>query len=183
VTERIGSYIVTYTGKRFYPLDPRIEDIDVNDIIHALSNACRFAGHSTSFYSVAQHCVLVSLLCMPEDALWGLIHDASEAYIIDIPSPLKKLPEFSFYREAEKKLMDIICDVFSLPHDEPRGVKDIDKRILATEARDLTFTKGRGWIKDHEPYDFHIHPWSPEEARVKFMSRLHELMFQRRHHV
>lgn len=172
---RKGDWISTYSGKRFYPFDPRVEDIDVNDIIHSLSNLCRFGGHCNTFYSVAQHCVLVSLMCPPEDALWGLLHDASEAYLIDIPSPLKKAPEFAHYRIAEKKLQDIICKVFELPPDEPESVKLVDKRILATEARDLTFTQGRGWSTTAWPYDFNIQSWTAEHARVRFISRLHEL--------
>jgi len=177
--ERTGDWIQTFTGKRFYPLDPRAEDIDINDIIHALSNQTRFAGHCTTFYSVAQHCVLVSAMCLPENALWGLLHDASEAYLVDIPSPLKKAKEFEAYRNAEAKLMLVICEVFGLPPLEPDEVKVVDKRILATEARDLTMSHGRGWSMSYEPYDFHIVPWSPEEARIKYMSRLHELYFQR----
>lgn len=177
--DRKGGFIVTYTGKNFYPLDPRIEDIDINDIIHALSNLSRFGGHCTNFYSVAQHCVLVSLVCEKQDALWGLLHDASEAYLVDIPSPLKRCPEFEFYRTAEQNLMAVICDVFGLGRDEPPSVKLADKRVLATEARDLTMTEGRGWAASAEPYEFHIKPWSPEVARVKFISRLHELMMKR----
>lgn len=176
---RKGDWITTFTGKLFYPLDPRPEEIDINDIIHALSNQCRFAGHCTKFYSVAQHSVMVSLSCDPVDALWGLLHDASEAYLVDVPSPLKRMPEFAAYREAEKQLMGIICDVFGLSHDEPPSVKFADKRMLATEARDLTVTQGRGWTTLEAPYEFHIEPWSAEIAQVKFLSRLHELTWKR----
>lgn len=174
-----GGWIQTYSGKRFYPLDPRPEDVDVNDILHSLSNACRFAGHCTQFYSIAQHSVLVSHMCEPQDALWGLLHDSSESYLVDIPSPLKRLPEFQAYREAETKLMGVICDVFGLQKDEPASVKIADKRMLATEARDLTLSEGRGWATGVEPYDFHIKPWSPDYARAKFVSRLHELMLRK----
>lgn len=176
---RQGGFIVTYTGKPFYPLDPRPEDIDVNDIIHALSNLCRFVGHCTSFYSVGQHSVLVSLMCAPEDAFWGLLHDASEAYLVDVPSPLKRCPEFEFYRKAEAKMMATICDVFGLSRDEPPSVKLADKRMLATEARDLTMTEGRGWTPMMEPYDFHIRPWTSEYTQAKYLSRFHELMIRR----
>ena len=179
VSDRKGGFIATYTGKKFFPLDPRPEDIDIYDIAHALSNQCRFAGHCTGFYSVAQHCVLVSLMCPEEDAMWGLMHDATESYLIDVPSPLKKCPEFSFYREAEANLMAVICDVFRLSRDEPPSVKLVDKRILATEARDMTMTEGRGWVTEAEPYDFHIKPWQPEYARARYLSRLHELMLKR----
>lgn len=173
--ERKGDWIATYTGKRFYPFDPRPEDIDVNDIIHALSNQSRFAGHCTKFYSVAQHCVLVSLMCPDEDALWGLLHDASEAYLVDIPTPLKRDPIFKPYVDAENNLQNVICDVYDLPHEKPPSVKEVDRRMLVTEARDLTMSQGRGWTFKHEPYDFHIESWTPEYSRVKYLSRLHEL--------
>lgn len=176
VNERKGGFIATYTGKHFYPLDPRPEDIDINDIIHSLSHMSRFIGHCVGFYSVAQHSVLVSSMCLPEDALYGLLHDAPEAFLADIPSPLKKCPEFAFYRDAEKKLMYMIADMYGLSHDEPPSVKLADKRTLATEARDLTITEGHGWAIEAEPYDFHIKPWTPEYAKIKFTSRFHELV-------
>lgn len=147
----------------------------MNDILHALSHQCRFAGHCTQFYSVAQHCVLVSQMCDKEDALWGLLHDASEAYLVDVPSPLKRMQLFEGYRQVEKKVMDTICEAFGLGSDEPPSVKLADKRMLATEARDLTMTEGRGWATAAAPFDFHIKPWTPEYARAKFISRLHEL--------
>lgn len=178
---RVGGWIQTWSGKSFFPLDHRHAEIDINDIIHALSNQSRFAGHCTKFYSVAQHSVHVSHMCPDDSALWGLLHDASEAYLCDIPSPLKRCPEFAFYRDAEKRLMNVICDVFGLEHDEPPVVKEADKRMLATEARDLTMTQGRGW--DHPgavPYDLHIVPWEPEYARAKFVSRFHELTLMRK---
>jgi hypothetical protein len=114
-------------------------------------------------------------MCTPDTALWGLLHDASEAYLVDVPSPLKYLPEFAVYRQYERKLMNVICDVFNLQHDEPEAVNVVDKRMFATEARDLTMTEGRGWISQYEPYEFHIKAWTPEYARAKFISRLHEL--------
>jgi hypothetical protein len=180
VSQRRGDWIATYSGRKFYPLDPRVEDIDMYDIVHALSQLSRFGGHCTSFYSVAQHCVLVSLMCPPENALWGLLHDASEAYLCDVPSPLKACPEFEFYRKAEAQLMVMICTVFGLESEEPAAVKLVDKRMLATEARDLTMTQGRGWATTAEPYDFHIQAWAPEYARIKYVSRLHELMLKRK---
>lgn len=142
---------------------------------HALSNICRFGGHCTSFYPVAQHLVLASLMCQPPWQLWGLVHDGPEAYLIDIPSPLKRMPEFKPYRDAEENLMNVICDTFELPRGEPPEVKLVDKRMLATEARDLTFTQGRGWSTPAEPYDFNIIPWTPQYAEVRFLSRFYEL--------
>lgn len=176
---RKGDWITTYSGKKFYPMDPRPEDIDTFDIAQSLARLCRFNGHCTTFYSVAQHCVLVSLMCDPKDALWGLIHDASEAYVGDIPTPIKRLPEFAFYREAEDKVQNLICDCFNLPYEKPVSVSLADKRILATEARDLTMTEGRNWTTAYDPYDIHIKPWTPEHATIKYISRLHELTLKR----
>src|ERR1017187_10636100 len=78
--------ITTFSGIHFWPLLPNPADIRIEDIAHALSNQCRFAGHAREFYSVAEHSVRVSQLCPPEDALWGLLHDASEAYLTDVPA-------------------------------------------------------------------------------------------------
>lgn len=179
INTRIGDWIATHSGKRFYPLDPRPEEIDINDIAHSLSNQCRFIGHCTQFYSVSQHSVLVSLMCDKEHALWGLLHDGTEAFLTDIPTPLKKMAEFEPYRRAEKQLMDVIMKKFGLDVEEPVGVKTADKRMLATEARDLTMTEGRGWAMTHEPYDFHIKPWTPDYAKTKFIARFHELLWEK----
>lgn len=177
--DRYGDWITTHSGRRFYPLDPRVDEIDINDIAHSLSNQCRFAGHCTTFYSVAQHCVFVSLTCHPDEAAEGLMHDSPETYLVDIPSPLKKMPEFEAYRKAEQKVAEVIAARFGLQPIEPPSVKIADKRMLATEARDLTMTEGRGWSTVHEPYDFHIKPWSPEYAKTKFLARFNELMANR----
>jgi hypothetical protein len=75
--KRESEWITTYTGGKFYPFDPRIEDVNIYDISHALSQQCRFSGHCNVHYNVAQHCVFVSSLCDQKDALWGLLHDAS----------------------------------------------------------------------------------------------------------
>ena len=179
MVDRKGDWIATHSGKRFYPLDPHIDEIDINDIAHSLSNQCRFAGHCVQFYSVAQHCVLVSQVCDQVDALFGLLHDASEAYLVDIPSPLKRMPEFEAYRNAEAHMMELICARYKLPAGEPQSVKFADKRMLATEARDLTMTEGRGWAMTHEPYDFHIKPWTPDYAKTKFIARFHELLWEK----
>ena len=96
-TERKGDWIQTYTGKQFYPQDPRVEDIDIEDIAHALSLTCRFNGHVKEFYSTAQHVVLSSMFA-PFYCKWeALHHDDSEAYISDLTSPVKgMLPQYTF---------------------------------------------------------------------------------------
>jgi len=130
-----NSWIMTFTGKQFTPFDPDIEDIDIVDIAHALSNICRFGGHCSKFYSVAEHSILVSILCPPELRLTGLLHDAAEAYLGDIPTPLKQ----DAFKMAESKLMDLIHLKFCCPESRKwlAGIKPIDTYLLLVEANSL----------------------------------------------
>ena len=92
-------WIQTYTGRKFHPLRPRVAEVDVRDIAHALSLKCRFGGHCRVFYSVAEHSVRVSRVLEAkgrELAVWGLMHDAGEAYLPDVGRPVK-----SFLRVGE----------------------------------------------------------------------------------
>src|SRR5574342_1090607 len=97
----LNGSIITYTGRLFWPLSPRLEDINILDICHALSNQTRFTGHTREFYSVAQHSCLVSDLLPEKFKLDGLLHDASEAYLMDLARPVKELEQMTFFREAE----------------------------------------------------------------------------------
>src|SRR5688572_18527016 len=89
---RVGDWILTATGRSFWPLDPRADEICIDDIAQALAKVCRFGGHCCDFYSVAQHSVLVAHLVErshPQLALHALLHDAAEAYLGDFTQPLK----------------------------------------------------------------------------------------------
>lgn len=163
-------WIQTFTGAEFFPLAPEANKIRLADIAHALSLVCRFTGHVRSFYSVAEHSVRVSMLAekyaernTPGDsarvlmvAKWGLIHDASEAYLADIASPIKSQPVFALYREAEKRLQTLIAVACDLPAEEPPEVKEADRIMCATEARSL-MTAHPAWATLGEP----ITPASP----------------------
>jgi hypothetical protein len=129
--------ITTFSGIRFWPMLPNPDDILIADIAHALAHQCRFGGHAREFYSVAEHCVRVSQHCAPEDALWGLLHDASEAFLCDVPAPLKELPAFEAYREAERRLQRAIAVRFGLPEDQPASVTEADRVMLRIEMSDL----------------------------------------------
>lgn len=132
------SAIVTYTGKIIETLNPDPGQICVEDIAHALSNLCRFTGHTKEFYSVAQHSVLVSSLCPKEDAMWGLLHDATEAYVSDIARPIKKFTEWgSGYLDVEAALMEAVCERFGLDPEMPASVKDADDKLLVAEIHAL----------------------------------------------
>lgn len=168
------AWISTYTGKKFHVLSPHEDEIRIEDIAHALSLQCRFTGHVKSFYSVAQHSVLVSQLCDPKDALYGLLHDATEAYIGDMSAPLKHTSEMSRFRAAEAAVMVAIANKFRVPLTEPLSVKQTDKRLLLTEARDLGLDV-TGWYKEYQPFELTIIPLSSALAEYKFLKRFQEL--------
>ena len=172
---RYGNWIQTYTGKLMYPLDPRPEEIDIVDIAHALSNVCRFNGHCNAFYSVAQHSVFVSDHVKPENALHGLLHDASEAYISDIVKPVKISCEFAAYRGVEKILQRAILEKFGLPKEQPKDIDNVDLRSLVTEARDLGLLSP-AW-KDYtvEPFAENIVPVHRGYAEEMFLKRFYAI--------
>ena len=140
-----GTYMLTYTQKEFYPLEPKIEDIEIKDIAHALGNICRFTGHVNQFYSVAQHSVIVSHLCQPENALAGLLHDASEAYLSDIARPVKYTEKMEGYREIEALLEKTINEKFGIPYPMSADVKYADDMALLAEGYQL-FKPIPNWV-------------------------------------
>lgn len=172
----MSDWIATYTGKKFYPLEPRIEDVDIRDIAHALANVCRFSGHVERFYSVAQHSVLAAQYAPDHLRLAALLHDASEAYICDLSRPVKHDPLMQPYRDAEKRLMSVIERRFNIDCDSP-VIHEIDNRLLFTEKRDLMPTSpewGARW-GEIQPYPDVIQPWSPDEARRMFLQTFYAL--------
>jgi uncharacterized protein len=171
-----NGWIQTYTGKKFYPQRPTPESIDIIDIAHALSNQCRFTGHTREFYSVAQHCVLVSYLCKKGNALYGLLHDLSEAYIVDLPSPIKRLPELAGYRLLEKKIQRAIYDKFGLLQEEPIDVKEADLFALGIESNSLMSPFHSEWkLPVDVPCFLHTQPLAPKDAKAEFLNRFDQL--------
>lgn len=170
------AWIQTYTGRRFTPTNPMAEAIVIQDIAHALSLQCRFSGHCNYAYSVAQHSVLVSYICDDADALFGLLHDATEAYLVDIPSPLKRSGLFDAYKAFETKMQVAVSKRFGLPEQEPASVKRADKIMLATEARDLMPNIRSDWTNEYKPLPFKIEQWTPTQAETAFLERFNELI-------
>lgn len=168
-----GPYLVTYTGKKFFPFDVQARDIDILDIAHALSNMCRFGGHTNKFYSVAQHSVLVSLILPDELKLRGLLHDASEAYLVDVPRPLKKIADFSAYRRIERETQEVIYTKYGLSAHDVLEIHYADNLALATEARDLMGDPE--WAHDMETSKVKIVPWTPEHSEKMFLKTFKEL--------
>jgi len=169
------SYLTTYTGKHYYPLDPRPNQVCIEDIAHALSLLCRFAGHVREFYSVAQHSLLVSRHVPPGLALHGLLHDAAEAYLNDLITPVKD--HLTNYREIEHLNQSVIYRALGAEGDlEPLAVKQADTRALVTEIRDLMPAECTyGWMADWEPFEEVIVPVPPATAESLFLRRWEEL--------
>ncbi len=181
-TGRNGDWIQVRSGGRFYPLDPRPEEVFIEDIAHALANCCRFAGHVREFYSVAQHSVLVSRHCDQADSLFGLLHDAAECYICDLSRPVKqslRRAGIVVFDTIEGAIMDAVCVRFGLPLIQPESVDRADVLLLATEARDLMAPLTPGWRhtieNGHPVLEDRIVPWTPLRAREEFLKRFREL--------
>lgn len=167
------SWIQSYGGRAIDPFNLTESDVEIEDISHALANLCRFGGHSRHFYSVAQHCTIVSQIVPARLSLAGLLHDADEAYVVDLPAPLKvRFPE---YRELCDKVQRVINRRFgiTLTDDDRRIIKDADNTALATEARDLL--QGGPLGNWHEKYGMPLHtrvlPQAPTAAKAVFMMR------------
>lgn len=139
----MAEYIYTYTLKKICPVSPSEDDINITDIAHSLSMMCRANGHFKAFHSVAQHCIECSKEAQkrelgPKLSLACLLHDASEAYLADITTPLKN--ELPLYREYENKLMDIIYKKYvgNLSANDFNLIMQIDKDILYYEFYHFT---------------------------------------------
>lgn len=179
--------ILTRSGKYFDFTDPDKSAICIEDIAHGLSNICRFGGQCREFYSVAQHCVIASAFVAKGFEYEALMHDAAEAFIGDMPSPLKMLiPE---YRAIERRVEAAIATQFFLPNPMPKEVKEIDLIMLATEHRDLAAPHGDEWgcLVGVTPLKQTIMPWSPSAAYEEFMSQysllVNRRIMQERHHI
>ncbi len=167
-------WLQTFTGRQFHPYNPSPDEVFIEDIAHALSMLCRYAGHCHQFYSVAQHCVLVSERVAPEHALAGLLHDAPEAYLVDVPSPVKAgLPD---YRALERLVEEAVFTRFGVPVEITPEIKHADWQVLATEARDIMHNPHTMWNLPVAPLrGLHIECWDPKQAEHEYLARYREL--------
>lgn len=148
-------------------LDPQKRMICVEDIAHALSMQPRFAGHLSRFYSVAQHCIHCAELATDELKLQALLHDASEAYLLDIPSPIKHkvIPQ---YKELETQMMNCIALVFDFPFNfwQDKKIKEIDEYMLRREWHELVLK---------EPVEVEMEIMYPAHAKETFLDMYYDL--------
>lgn len=170
-------------GYPFYALDPKPEEIRVEEIAAQLSRICRFNGalrDDVEIYSVAQHCCLVSDHCPPELALEGLLHDAHEYMLGDMSKPIKMnlaiLAGADFWKQLEHIVESAVRAKFGLPNKMTPAVKEQDYIAVATEHRDLQNVTGLvDWGNPPPPWPERIVPWSPFRARTEFLRRFHAL--------
>lgn len=178
MSERIGDWMQTYTGRQFWPADPRVGDFDILDIAHGLSNVCRFSGQCNRFYSVAEHSYWVSTVCDPADALEGLLHDATEAYLSDLVTAVKQL--VPAYKVLEKAMEEVVAKQFGLWYPWPVSVQEADLTVLMAEARDNLERPPRAWAIDVPPMERKVACWAPQEAKAVFLARYEELVALRK---
>lgn len=169
----------TYSGGKFWPLDPRVEEVHLEDIAHHLSMICRYGGAVSRYYSVAEHSVLVSLYVPPEYAKEALLHDAAEAYVGDLVRPLKHQPELAAFRAAEDRIYPIVMERFGVVSTpESRAmISEVDDQIIADETLALMETPEK--YADRYPVGRAlgclIQGMSQEGAKIVFLSRFLEL--------
>lgn len=175
--ERRGDWMQTYSGRQFWPLDPRADEIHLPDIAASLSKMCRYAGHTLDHYSVAEHSVLMMRHLRDHghglDVLrWALLHDASEAYLVDVPRPVK--PFLPGYREHEAALMAVVAKRFGLSPEMPAAVHAADNCILADEKAQA-MTPGLDWPGLGEPLGVKLRFWNWSVAWYHFEDACAEL--------
>lgn len=176
---KIDPWIETASGIKFEFLDPKPEQIVIEDIAHALAHQCRFNGHVNKFYSVAEHSIECSGLVPDKYKLQALMHDASEAYITDIASPVKQY--LSNYKELEKVVMDAIANKFGFEWPMSKETANADLVMLSEEARNLMPGKGDNWNMWEDIPRPEIFPWfkpaclSPTVAKRLFLQRFEYL--------
>lgn len=175
--ERKGDWMQTYTGRKFWPLDPRAEEVYIEDIAHSLALSCRFNGHCKLFYSIAQHSVLVSQIAKTPQQLTALLHDSAEAYLGDIIRPIKRfLPEI---KEIENNLERVIFQHFGIVDYDKDEISRADNIALFTEMRDIMGKPPETW-NGYELYhsllpNERIIPLNITESEILFLERYHEL--------
>jgi hypothetical protein len=181
--DEIGDdWIETYTGIIFNIDNPTKDMIRIEDIAHGLAYECRYNGHTKRFYSVAEHCCVLSDYVLditkdPHKALHMLLHDAAEAYTSDVPRPIKKtVPEF---RELENRIEAVVLAALGLPADMPNWMEILDNTVIKDERMAVMGNSGNVWKADSmQPLGVKFPGYSPDEAEEAFMNRYNKLKIE-----
>lgn len=182
--ERVSrGWMQTYSGRQFWPFLPKTEDICIEDVAHGLAMTCRYGGHTRRFYSVAEHCWHLSQFA----GLEALLHDSSEAYLGDVPRPIKYQPQMAEFRAAEAIIESCVRERFHLSSDPVvwAQVKKLDDRILVDEIMqlmrrpELYLQPGgdgeEGTLAHLQPLGITLQCWGPAAAEENFLLRFYEL--------
>lgn len=164
--------IRTYTGKIFNILEPTPDMVCLEDIAHSLGMLCRFTGHVRRFYSVAEHSVLISYMVPKKDALWGLLHDGTEAYVGDMSYPLKHQIELLSYLDIERHVQTAIGRKFDLAWGMPSSVHLADRELCKREGMQLV----QGWTQKPDADTWApLRCLGPRAAEISFLRRYGEI--------
>jgi hypothetical protein len=175
-----AEFVTTYTGGQFFPLKPRLEDVNVIDIAHHLSGQSRFGGagsigEADVIYSTAQHCCLLCDYVKQKggsamDCYQILHHDDAEAYLVDMPRPVKQhMPEFKKWDHDIQMVVRLWLGLANEPI--PSWQDEYDSRIIMDERAQCLADQWRDWNHNVEPLGVLIEPWSPRTAEQNFLLR------------
>lgn len=168
------AWIVTYSGNKFNVFNPNSSSVNIEDIAHALAMCTRFNGHLKHYYSIAEHCWHMSYLVEPQFALAALMHDAAEAYLSDIPRPIKGLlPQIKL---IEGGVINTIFDHYRISMWSDTIFK-FDRALCLAEAEQAGMST-QDWFEGHDIYghvDTVIRFWDWNTAKEKFLERFNEL--------
>jgi hypothetical protein len=170
---RDDNWMQTFSGGAVWPTDMKPEDVNIYDIAHGLSKLCRYGGQCLRFYSVGEHSVHVCDAAPDEHKLTALLHDASEAYLVDVPRPLK--PALLNYKELEGAIEQAVAQRFGTAYPLPPEVKTLDNRILADERFQNMAKPPRPWVDNGEALGVRLQFWTPEKAAFEFLARFYQL--------
>jgi hypothetical protein len=184
-----GAYMHTFTGRKYYPFDPRAEDVDIRHIAHSLATRCRYNGACKGFYSVAEHSCYVAAHGPAETALERLLHDGAEGYVSDLIRPLKYDPAF---RAPFKKVEDlnerVVAERFGLVYPFPKDVKVADEAVTAAEVEQIIILDPNDEWESGKCHDdsvvakVKIEGWDWRKAENIFLDLFWELWWERPNH-
>lgn len=178
--DRIGDWMITASGRRFYPLDPRPEDLDWGDVAHHLARLCRYGGAVSGWYSVAEHSCLMSdwFLARGEtlNACYALVHDGPEFAIQDVIRPIK--PELPDFKRIEAPIERMMLEAAGLDPVLPDAIKKADTLIIGDERRQLfpaDVLARADWVFEGE-LGVRCRQWERDQARDEWFWRFESLM-------
>jgi 5'-deoxynucleotidase YfbR-like HD superfamily hydrolase len=175
----LEGHITTFTGRQIDPLAMTPDQADIRDIAHALANSNRWIGHTRQPFSVAAHCLIGAKLIDPAYALEFLLHDATEAYLPDMPRPLKVRPEFMFYRQAEQKIAVAIAAAFDLPAYHSVPVLEMDARMALAEYEVLMAGTYDRFERIQPQMEICFGTLASDNKAATFEAAFYRLMFER----